>query len=160
MQEGKRERRRRERKNRGQEDDDDGVTLRVVADSRRLRPPRRSHLSLLRLFSRPLFRGVSLSTTRVATNTPSRASSNTHDSSLLSPPTIPPIARATLPSIFLSLSFSPSYGNVPSVLRSKLQQNHLRCTHGRARAIARVAIYIRFAAAAAAAAVSEKCTCR
>lgn len=119
-QEDDREPRKRERKDRGREYDDDGVTLRVVADSRRLRPPRRSHLSLLRLFSRPLFRGVSLSTTRVATNTPSHASSNTHDGSLLSSPTIPPIARATLPSISFSLSLSLPYDNV---LRRSLEAN-------------------------------------
>lgn len=101
---------------------------------------RRSHLSLLRLFSRPLFRGVSLSTTRVDANTLPRACiSDTHDS----PSSLLPRHNRVLPPPLFSLSSSrryavSSFGGTRGLPRHQLQRaTTCRCIHGRACASAR-----------------------
>lgn len=100
--------RRRERE-RAKRDDDDSVTPCVVADSRRLRPLRRSHLSPLRLFSPP--RDLSLHHTRGRQHTVARACiSDTHglSPSLLTTLLHPPTSSADHP---LFRSFSLSHDN-------------------------------------------------
>lgn len=79
-------------------DDDDGVTPCVVADNRRLRPLKRSHLSLLRLFSLP--RDLSLHYTRGRQHTARAHASPTRTAIPFSPqPRRPPPL-----SLFLSLA--------------------------------------------------------
>lgn len=125
-------------KERVKRDDDDGVTPCVVADSRRLRPLRRSHLSLLRLFSLP--RDLSLHHTRGRQHIAARACiSDTHTA-------VPFSAHHPSPSpdridhpLFHSFSLSHDNQavssirmNAPPTAAKPLADTHTH-THGRSR---------------------------
>jgi len=134
-----------ERKRGLDDDDDSGVnTARSSGQSATKAPEEKSHLSLLRLVSRPLvlsflsFDEVSLSTTRVATVTLSCARaciSDTYKSTLLflfQSPREPPYLPLSLS--FLSIEYYIFHWNEYADT-ARLQQNHLQM---HTRAVARV----------------------
>lgn len=140
-----------ERKRGLDNDDDSGVnTVRSSGQSATKAPEEKSHLSLLRLFSRPLVplfqRGLSLHHTRGRRHTVVCVRARVHLRHARRYPSIPrplpiPLTRAGHP--LLSLSFMSientafSIGTSARVPRGQLQQNHLQM-HTWARAIARV----------------------